>query len=114
MKVINLIADYEVAAGDVRLSVIIGDAQIGASIVKQGDREIARGVIVDVPVGPGPAIRGQPLLIKSVVTDVNDSTNHTSVTYALRGGKKDQQFLSAGTVDQNGDSIIYRAKFNLV
>jgi hypothetical protein len=114
MKVINLVADYEVAAGEVTLSVIVGDAQIGSSIVKVGSREIARGVIVDAPIGAGAAISGQPLFVKSVVTDVNDSTNHTSVTYVLRGGRKDQQFQSAGTVDENGDSIIYRAKFNLV
>ncbi len=114
MKVINLVADYEVASGQVTLSVIVGDAQIGSSVVKLGSREVARGVIADAPIGVGAEIRKQPLFLKSVVTDVNDSTNHTSVTYALRGGRKDQQFLSAGTVDQNGDSIIYRAKFNLV
>lgn len=114
MNVVNLIADYEVADKDVKLSVMIGQAQIGASVVKLRNTKIGEGEISKLVAGKGPEIKGKPIFVKSVVTDVNDDTDLTSITYTLSGGKRDQQFLSSGTVDENGDSIIYRAKFNLV
>jgi hypothetical protein len=114
VKSVSLVTDYEVAAGDVKLSVVVGDAQIGSSIVKLGTKPLAQGEIANLTIGSGPKVKNKPLFVKSVVTDVNDSTNHTSVTYRLTGGRVDQDFLSTATVDENGDSIIYRAKFNLI
>jgi len=114
MKEVKLIADYEVAAKKVKLSVIIGDAQIGSSVVKLGSKKLGQGDISNLEIGSGPNIQGKPLFVKSVVTDVNDQTNHTSLTYKLIGGRLDQDFLSSGTVDVNGDSIIYGAKFHLI
>jgi hypothetical protein len=114
MKSVVLVADYEVAAADVTLTVVVGDGQIGSSIVKLGAKALAQGDIDGVTIGSGPTIKRKPLFVKSVVTDVNDSTNHTSVTYQLAGGRLDQEFVCAGTVEDNGDSIIYRAKFNFV
>ena len=114
MKQVVVIEDYEVATRIVRLGVIIGDAQIGASIVKLESAEIAKGEIDNVPVGKGPAIEGKRLFIKTVVTDVNDATNSTSVTYRLTGGTGDWDYTVTENVDQNGDSIVYRAKFTFV
>ncbi len=113
MKVVKLIADYEVAAKKVKLSVVIGDAQIGSSVVTLGSKRLGMGDISKLEIGSGPKIKGKSLFVKSVVTDVNDRTNHTSLTYRLVGGRNDQDFVSSGSVDENGDSIIYRAKFNL-
>ena len=114
MKVVNLITDYEVGAKLVKLSVVIGEAQIGSSVVKLGAKKLGEGDIAGLPVGSGDDIKGRPLFVKSVVTDVNDNTNRTSITYKLDGGKRNQQFVSSGSVEEDGDSIIYRAKFNLV
>ena len=114
MKVIDLITDYEVSEGDVTLSIVIGDAQIGSSIVKLEQVEKGRGDIGDLNIGSGSGIKNKALFVKSVVTDVNDMTNHTSITYVLKGGRRDQEFTSQGSVEENGDSIIYRVKFNLV
>jgi hypothetical protein len=114
MKTVDLTTDYEVAAGNVLLSIDIGDAQIGSSIVKLDQEELGRGDISELVVGIGPKIRGKALIIKSIVTDVNDSTNHTSITYKLKGGLRDIRYVSSATVDEDGDSIIYRAHFNLI
>lgn len=114
MKIVVLITDHEVEDKQVRLSVIIGDAQIGASVVKLGKKQLKTGVIDDLALGTGSDLRGKALFVKSVVTDVNDSTNHTSLTYRFRSGTKVRDFVSMATVDQDGDSVIYRAKFNLV
>jgi len=113
MKLVDLKTDYQVAKAHVRLTITIGDAQIGSSIVSLDGKELGRGEIDGLDVGAGPKVKGKLLFIKSVVSDVNDSTNHTSITYELSGGALDQAFRSASIVDIAGDSVIYRASFNL-
>ncbi len=110
----DLRADYEVGTDDVKLTVVIGNAQIGSSIIKLNGTEKGRGTIKNLEMGSGPNIKGRAIKTKSVVTDVNDQTNKTTITYKLSGGKRPQEFTSSGTVDQDGDSIIYRAMFKLI
>ncbi len=101
--------EYAVAEARVTLSIVYGDAQLGSSLVKLDDERLAKGSdITDLSIGDGPAIAGKKLRLKSVVTDVNDMTNHTSVTYVLKGGKEDREFSYDCTVQQEGDSAIYR------
>ena len=114
MKSVTLIADYQVANGPVTLTIVIGDAQIGASIVKLDAVVLGKGQIAKLLIGNGADIRNHALRIKSVVSDVNDATNNTSITYQLRGGAQDQDFHSKCTVATNGDSVIYRAEFRLI
>lgn len=104
---------YEVGDGDVSLAVIIGDGQIGTSIVRLDQKEIARGDFEGRPIGAGAELAGKELLIKTVVTDVNESTDHTSVTYMLSGGPREQRFSLHAMVPNAGESIIYRAFFDL-
>jgi len=112
---LSLETDYHVGSKDVTISIVIGDAQLGASVLKIDSKEIKRGdKIQNFNVGNGPKLKGKTLSIKTVVTDVNDKTNHTSVTYKLKGGAKDNDFYLDATVDNEGDSVIYRAKFNFV
>ena len=114
MKSVTLIADYEVEDKPVQLSIVIGDAQVGVSVVKLGNKLLASGEIKNLALGGGPQLRGKALFVKSAVTDVNDSTNHTSLTYRFRCGAQQREFLSSATVDEEGGSVIYRTKFNLV
>jgi hypothetical protein len=114
MKSVTLIADYQVDDKAVQLSVVVGDAQVGASVVKLGKKLLATGDIDKLPIGNGSQLRGKPLFVKSTVTDVNDSTNQTSLTYRFRCGAQQREFVSSATVDEDGDSVIYRAKFNFV
>jgi hypothetical protein len=114
MKIVDLRADYEVDDKDVKMTILIGNAQIGSSIVKLDNTEKGRGDITGLLIGSGSKIKGKSLKTKSVVTDVNDQTNKTVITYRLTGGKRTQEFTSSGTVEQNGSSIIYRSLFRLV
>lgn len=114
MKRVQMETDYKVATDSVKLSIVIGDAQIGSSLVLLDQSELGRGEINAVAVGAGPQIRGKTLSVKSVVTDVNDATNHTSITYRLSGGAADQAFSQSATVDAEGDSVIYKATIHLV
>lgn len=104
---------YKVSQSDVSLTIIIGDAQLGASIVMLGDKELGIGEIENLLIGKGPDIAGKILSIKSIVSDVNDKTNHTSIRYVLKGGKNEKEYDLGGTVDEEGASIIYRARFHL-
>ena len=111
----TLQTDYHVANGQVTLTIIIGDAQLGSSLVSLNGKELQRGDdIVDCPIGNGPDIKGKALKIDTVINDVNDATNHTSVTYQLKGGIQDSTYNLEGTVASEGDSLIYRATFNLI
>ena len=102
----TLVEDYAVAAGRVTLSVLVGDGQMGTSVVRLDQEQLAIGDITDLAIGRGPDIAGKQLFVKTVVTDVNDKTNHTSVRYELQGGKADKNFDLAESVDQECGSII--------
>ncbi|MCK4667952.1 hypothetical protein KAU33_14445 [Candidatus Dependentiae bacterium] len=115
VKSINLETEYKVEDEEqVSLSIVIGDAQIGSSIVFLDDNELGRREIENLNIGLGKDIKGQKIIIKSIVKDINDMTNYTSITYILKGGIFDQTFYSKGVVDENGDSIIYRATFFII
>jgi hypothetical protein len=115
LKRVSIETSYKVATDVVTLSIVIGDAQMGASIVKLDDRELGEpGEIDDLVVGKGPTIKGKTLFVKSVVTDINDMTNHTSISYELKGGAAPQTFTAQSDVENEGDSVIYRATIHLI
>src|SRR5262245_16401488 len=114
MKAVDLVTSYQTGAGKLVLDIVVGNAQIGASVVKLNKSIVAQGEIEGLDLGNATALAGKSLNIKSVVTDVNDATNKTSITYVLKRGSEEQQFTSKAEVDGNGDSIIYRALFKLL
>ncbi len=109
---VELDTSYQVAAGEVKLTITIGNAQLGDSIVKLENKVLGMGDIVNLVVGKGPAITGKALRVKSVVTDVSDKTNMTSIAYLLTGGAAPGTYDLNAEVAQEGDSIIYRAAFH--
>ena len=110
---VALNTEYEVGAGDVTLTVVIGEGQLGSSLVKVGEKQLTIGDVTKLKVGKGSAVAGKDLFIKTVVTDVNDKTDRTSVRYELKGGTVDKTFDLDATVDEEGGSVIYRATFAL-
>jgi hypothetical protein len=76
------------------LEITIGDDQAGGTSI------IWRGDIIDIPPNPQPFLlttdggtaRTETLHCTTRVRDVNPDTNHTSVTYTLRGGLIDENF----------------------
>lgn len=111
---VNLQTQYTVGDGEVKLTVVIGDAQLGSSVANVGGKEIGRGALTNLAVGKGAKLRGKSLRVKTVVTDVSDKTNRTSVTYELKGGAQPAEFSLEGTVAEEGDSIIYRASIDFI
>lgn len=107
---------FQHAAGDedLFLDVTVGEAQLGASVVLFDGRVVAKGEsILDLRLGSGPEVRGKSLFVKSIVSDVNDRTNWTSVRYVLRSGESECPFLAQIQVPREGDSIVYRTTFEL-
>ena len=109
----NLEEGYEVNEGEVKLTILIGNAQIGTSSVKLNDTVLYTGDVSGLLIGKGAEISGKILSIKTVVTDVNDKTNLTNVYYELKGGKVDKKYNLEELASEEGASVIYRAKFNL-
>ena len=113
VKSTRLEEDYAVTDGDVQLSVIIGDRQFGTSLVTLDGEQLALGDVNGLTVTAPGGLRGKKLFVKSVVTDVNDQSNFTSITYELSGGVAPKGFELRETVDNDGDSVVYRATFHL-
>jgi len=108
--------DHAVGDGDeeVFVEVSIGDAQLGASVVLFDGRILAKGtVITDLRLGTAAEVRGKSLFVKSIVSDVNDRTNWTSVRYVLRRGVGETPFHAQIQVPNEGDSVVYRTTFDL-
>jgi hypothetical protein len=103
---------YKVPTDIVKLKVVIGDEQIGSSVVRLNGDLLQMGDIDNLELGLGLDIREKILTIKSIVADVNDRTNHTSITYKLYGGQEDESHTLQETVPNDGDSIVYRAEIS--
>lgn len=100
-----------VADGDVSLSIVVGDAQMGSSVVRRGDERgevLAIGDVADLALGTGAALRGTAVYVKSIVTDINDATNFTSITYQFRSGGTTTPLELSAAVDAEGESVVYR------
>lgn len=106
--------DYALANGEVTLRVVVGDGQLGSSLVSVDKTQIASGAIAFLTVGTGPSLVGKSLRVVTTVTDVQRMTNRTSVLYLLRGGKADRDLPLEETVDEEGDSVHYVVTFKLV
>jgi len=107
---VSLETTYHVDSGDILLTIAIGDGQLGSSRVSLDGKRVAKGdAIKNLLLGKGSKLVGKTITIKSVVTDVNDQTNHTSILYSLRGGAAPADYELKATVMEEGDSIIYRA-----
>ncbi len=105
---------YGVGNGEVLLTVVIGEKQLGASLARLDGKVLAQGAIKKVKVGKGPGLAGSKLTMKTVVTDINDMTNRTSITIVLAGGTAPASHTLAIEVDENGDSAIYRSEVEFV
>jgi hypothetical protein len=113
MKKITHRSTYHVGAGQVHLTVTIGEGQFGSSTVVAGDTVFDHERRFDRDIDLGPALVGKKLTIVSVVTDTNPQTNRTSMTYQLHGGPTKSEHTSEFTVDQDNDSVMYVAEIEL-
>jgi hypothetical protein len=112
---IRLRDSYLTADGDVKLTVTIGEGQRGFVEVLLNGAVLGSGSgITDLTIGAGPIVAGTRLRVTSTVTDTNEMTNRTSVTYELEGGARPQSWVSDHTLDADGGSVDYDASFLLI
>ena len=98
---------------EVFLTIRIGDAQIGGSVVLLNGREVGSNQITDLNLGKGSDLKGSKVKIKTTVADINDQTNRTSVTYIFEGGPHPLRTDVTSEVENDGDSMVFNARFDL-
>ncbi len=87
-KAVTHEADYVIASGIVRLSVVVGEKQFGTSMVFLDDNAIANGTLEDLPLGKGADLEGKTAEVYTLVTDTSSATDEMVVTWTLTGGRK--------------------------
>ncbi len=99
---------YVVRDGDhVVCDVEIGNGHPGASTVYLAGQELGSGAIqlTGVPVGVGATLRGQTLVVTSVMQNEGAPTNLMSATVTLRGGPSSQPYLQEFTAHAAHESV---------
>jgi hypothetical protein len=104
MKHVKRSVRYAVRKADVTLAVTIGSGQVGSSIVRRGDKDLASGgSMLSLGLGPGADLLGTEIVVSSLVQDVLTQTNRVTVQYALTGGARKDTVVSKTTVDEQLD-----------
>ena len=114
MKKVEHSSTYRVGTGDIRLEVTIGEGQFGSTRATVGAKQLDDVHDMNQLIGKGSELAGQVLTVRSVVTDTNLQTNRTSVTYRLTGGPAPLEQTLSLTVEEESDSVDYKAVFQLV
>jgi len=100
------------------LSVTIGNAQIGGSVVRIGSKQIAKGEIHDLLLGSGAELIGEELTIITNVLDVNPASNKISITHFFFNGTPPVfSYPFPGEdmdVDDNGDVLSLTATYTFI
>lgn len=89
---------------NVYLTITIGNAQIGGSVVRwKGSSEIiGKGEISALNLGKGSSVKGKTLAIMTNVLDVNLATNGIVINYYFQNAS-DASVTFSDTVDNHGD-----------
>jgi hypothetical protein len=100
-------SDFTCPVGNdnVSLSVMIGEGQLGATIVFRHNVVLVKGgvVIGNLNLGPGSGLVGDQISVESLVNDISSQTNRMSVRYLLRGSGTDCAFLARHVVATDGE-----------
>jgi hypothetical protein len=99
-----------------RLQVTVGDAQVGGTSLTLNGQEVPIDNTTGVATigGAGQDLTGSVLNCVTTVRDINPSTNNTSVTHDLQGGKSPESFPFAVSVSADGGRARYVIAFILV
>lgn len=89
---------FQTGPGNVTLKVHIGDGQMASSVVRlQGGSPETHENSFQKDLGPGSDLAGKRLLCSTLVTDVRDETDRTSVRVVVTDG--------ATTVDESREEV---------
>lgn len=111
---LKLNTTYPVSAKKVRLSIVIGDGNLGTTVVMLEEDILGIGTITDLELGKGSTLKGKALRTKTVVTDFNDKTQDLSVTYNMEGGEHPFSFTLNATTESVGASENFYAEIQFV
>lgn len=102
--------NVDVAESDhIVLSVTIGNAQIGGSVVRLNEQQIGKGEIKDFDIGIGSNLIGKMLTVITNVLDVNPATNKVSITHFIFNGNPpvfSYPPIADGQMDVNNDGDV--------
>ncbi len=110
----NETVDLKVSRNEnIMLTVTIGNAQIGASVMRlKGSSEvIAKGEIENLDLGMGSDLVGKTLKITTNILDMNDQTNGIVVTYYFHNCTPPVVVFD-DTVDNDGDIFSFLIEVN--
>ena len=66
-----------------RLTITIGDGQLGSSSLRKVDGSYVNGDVENESLGIGESLVNKSMLVSTMVTDINPDTNWTSVTFLI-------------------------------
>lgn len=115
MKTVKKSFEYGVDEGPIRLTVTIGQGQLGATAVFRGDDELASaGIMLSLLLGQAEDLVDSDVVVDSVVQDVLSQTNRMTVEYVLEGGAKKETFVSRTTVAKDLDLCRFTTTISFV
>lgn len=95
------------STGDVRLAVSFGDGQTGtAMIIRKGVVLAAGADLSNVLIGTAADLAGDLVVIRSVVSQTNKSTDHLSAVHSVTGSQIHDMFVAADVFDQGTSALV--------
>lgn len=107
-------ADIAVSDADnISLTINIGDAQIGGSVVQfsGSPNPIGKGEIAALALGTGAALKGKTLNVTTNILDVNKASMLVSAAHQFQNGNP-PAFNLADSVDNVGDIFSWATTYN--
>lgn len=97
----------------VLLSLMIGNAQYGLSDVRKNGTLLVRDVrIVEQPLGTGADLAKSTVIVRTIVNDINPSSNKAIVSYMLAGGPQPTAFQLTDEVEAHGEHLYFRVELD--
>ena len=107
---VNLVAD---GTDNVILTITIGNAQIGGSVVKikNTSTQLGKGEIENLRLGTKAELQGKTITVTTNILDVNQATNGVVVTYFFHACRPPVVMFN-DKVDNDGDIFSFVVDFN--
>jgi hypothetical protein len=110
----TLHTNFKLNAGDISLTVTLGNGQRGNTLVAVGTQVLMNGPeITGLRIGPGSELAGQTLNVISTVSETNTNADAV-ITYQLYGGAEDRDYPLEDDFADGEVQIQFVATFDLV
>lgn len=110
MKIVENSIDFDANKGhNYRLTVTVGDGQVGTHSMKDFFGNYITGEVKNHFLGKGTDLEGKTLIVSSTVTDTNPKSDWTSITFYLNDTKIGE---FSSEVEKEKGSIFYITAIN--